>query len=617
VANLEPIKPPFFLLRLIYCSHRPGSHHDCEYVCLSYICYNFHFDARNTPILTTPSIVFGSVNGAVKKFFAKLHKFAAKEDFSFAIILGDLFNEKPDESQAHEVSDLLNGAINVPIPTYFGVGENSIPARVAEKLDEAGEVCPNLFFLDRRGTLKTSEGIRIAALGGKLVEPDGQQALKTGKYDASFIVNDARTLHGVHSTDILVTNQWPQGVRSGSKYYLPEDVEPPSEAQCIADLCSTLKPKYHFSPSAASYSREPFFHPATEDHPEVTTITRFEALPPFNNARKEKWYYAFKIDHSTPPPTLLVPDATPSPFTINRKRRALPDQNESYSRYDNGQTDTWRRPKRPRQSDYSKLENCFFCIGSPSLQTHLITSMADESYLTIPRGPLPVPGSNPDLGITGHALIIPHTHVDDKIPVEQRAHVSQNEYEEMQRYRKALCKMVQAKANGKQGAVCWEISRSQIRHVHWQFVPVPSELITKGLAEAGFKVAAENGDLPAFKRYDPNKIVGEKGDYFRVWIWRPAGAAKVPGLEQADGKDGEEGEEGKEISMVMAIPSSERFDVQFGRRVMSQLLGLGDRADWHKVKQTEEEEKDEAEAFKAAFEAYDPALESVAEGNGA
>ena len=562
-------------------------------------------------ILTYISAVFGPIDGSLKRFFAKLHKILSKQDLSFAIIVGDLFSGTPEESQSQEVLDLLNGALNVPLPTYFGLGNHPIPALVTEKLEASGEVCTNLFFLGRKGILKTSEGVRVAALGGRLLESYGPQLATPGKFDPAFTINDGRSLHGAHTTDILITNQWPQGVRAGSKFYLPEDIEPPLAAQCISDLCAALKPRYHFSTSAAYYSREPFFHPNTEDEPEVTRTTRFESLAPFNNKRKEKWFYAFTINTSVPPPTLLPQDVTPTPFTISRKRRALPDQDVSYSRYGNG--DTWRRPKRPRQSDYTKLENCFFCISSATLQTHLITSMADESYLTIPRGPLPAPGSDSGLGIPGHALIIPHTHVDDRVPVEKRAHLSPNEYDEMQRYRRALCRMVQAKANGKLGAVCWEISRSHIRHVHWQFLPVPSDLISKGLVQAGFKVAAENGNFPSFKKYDPTKMVAEKGDYFRIWIWKPAGAVMVPGLEEAEDED----EKGTETSMVMPIPSSERFDIQFGRKIMAQLLGLGNRADWHDVTQTEAEETADAEAFKAAFEPYDPALESTVEGSGA
>lgn len=251
--------------------------------------------------------------------------------------------------QAQEALGLLNGALNIPLPTYFGLGNHSLPACVAEKLEASGEVCPNLFCLGRKGSLKTSEGVRIAMLGGRLAESDGSQPGALGNY-------------------------------------LPDDVEPPSDAQCISDLCSALKPRHHFTPSQAYYSREPFFYPRSEDEHEVIRLTWFEVLVPFNNKKKEKWFYIFRFDLSALSLIMVSADATPTLFTIIKKR-ALPDHKETYSRYSNG--NTWRLPKKRRQSNYTKLENCFFCISSPTLQIHLITSMADESYLTIPRGPLP------------------------------------------------------------------------------------------------------------------------------------------------------------------------------------------------------------------------------------
>lgn len=243
-----------------------------------------------------------------------MDKILSKRAFSFAIVLGDLFSETPNESQPQEVLDLLSGALKFPLPTYFGIGNNQLPTVVAEKLEASGELCTNLFFLGRRGTLKTSEGIRIAALGGKFSELNSSDSAALGTFDKIFTIHDARTLHGAHNIDLLITNQWPQGVRSGSNHYLPEDVEPPADAQCIAELCAALKPRYHFSPSIAYYSREPFFHPATEVEPEVTKVTRFESLAPFNNERKEKWSYGFKIDTSVPLPLTLPSDATPTPL---------------------------------------------------------------------------------------------------------------------------------------------------------------------------------------------------------------------------------------------------------------------------------------------------------------
>ena len=256
-------------------THRIDLNHGCQDVRLSLLSFSIKLH-WSVLILTYPRAVLGSVNGALKKFFAKLQKLQAKQEFSFAIILGDLFTKTPDESQNQELLDLLTGALNVSLPTYFGIGNHPLPARVAEKLEASGEVCANLFFLGRRGALKTSEGVKIAALGGRLLEPDSSQSTPVGRFDATFTVNDARTLHGAHTVDILITNQWPQGVRYGSKHYLPEDIDPPSDALCISEICAALKPRYHFSSSAAYYSREPFFNTAIEDEKETTRVKRFE-----------------------------------------------------------------------------------------------------------------------------------------------------------------------------------------------------------------------------------------------------------------------------------------------------------------------------------------------------
>lgn len=63
-----------------------------------------------------------------------------------------------------------------------------------------------------------------------------------------------------------------------------------------------------------------------------------------------------------------------------------------------------------------------------------------------------------------------------------------------------------------------------------------------------------------------------------------------------------------------------RFDLQFGRCVneaaccadrlrivLANLLGLNKRIDWKACSQTEAEEKADAQAFKKAFKAFDPA----------
>jgi hypothetical protein len=162
---------------------------------------------------------------------------------------------------------------------------------------------------------------------------------------------------------------------------------------------------------------------------------------------------------------------------------------------------------------------------------------------------------------------------------------------EMHRYRLALQSMLTKRSEDvaeadKLGAVTWEISRLGGIHVHWQFMPVPQDIIRKGLVEAGLKVEAENQNYPAFEISDVSTDVAAEGDCFKATIW-----------------DGAE-----EKTMTLPLDSSFRFDLQFGRRVLAKLLGLEGRSHWQDCDQSETEENVDVEAFKAAFAPFDFSL---------
>ncbi len=60
--------------------------------------------------------------------------------------------------------------------------------------------------------------------------------------------------------------------------------------------------------------------------------------------------------------------------------------------------------KRKEPEDES---NCWFCLANPNVETHLITSIATETYLALAKGPI-LP--------TQHVLIIP-IQVNQEHPV--------------------------------------------------------------------------------------------------------------------------------------------------------------------------------------------------------
>ncbi|KAJ5988000.1 CwfJ domain protein [Penicillium waksmanii] len=506
-------------------------------------------------------IVLGSVNCQLRAAFTKLAKLQVKQNFAFAILVGNLFGDCSTESELDEITALLSGTTSVPLPTYFTLGDKPLPTRIVEKIEANDEVCPNLYFLGKRGTLKTSEGIRISALGGKMHTDAASQSKPetnaAGKFQPTYTEADARALFGTHSADILITNQWPKGIRTGSKVVIPEDqAKTLTEVPCLSEVAATLKPRYHFSSSdEVFYEREPFFHLPTEDSPDVKPLTRFISMAPFGS--KQKSMYAFTLDLAAAPPLTIPAGATASPFRPPQtKRKGLPAQRESFKRFatDDDYHNNSNRPQKRHQR-----------APPPG---------PDQSTSQRQRDPSPPNDLFTDLGFPGHMLIIPFSHTPTLNSIsdpESRA----GTYAEMQHYRAALHQMLSDRSSGKLGAVTWEVSRGNGIHTHWQFLPVPVDLIDQGLVEAAFKVEAENLNYPRFE-------------------------TKAEGLDSSAEP---------EKTLMLELNPDFRFDIQFGRRVMAKLLELDKRMNWKDATQSQPEEEADAEAFKEAFKKYDFSME--------
>ncbi|KAF7875265.1 hypothetical protein EAF04_002437 [Stromatinia cepivora] len=538
-------------------------------------------------------IVLGDVNGHIRNAFTKLTSLQLKNNFAFAIVAGNLFPGAEDTEADDTVTDLISGKIPIPLPTYFTVGSSPLPKRIIEKIEKDEEICPNLHYLAKRSTTKTSEGIKIVALGGRLDEKI-IGGLSMESYLPFHTVGDAKALHGAHTADILLTTCWPKSIRTGSKILTPDDSKDPIAGDHIADLCAALKPRYHFSVSPDYfYEREPFFHAPTADAPDVRPLTRFISLAPHGNPKKQKALYAFTLQATVDPLAPLPAGTTASPFVARpneRKRAAL--EPEPYSRYGGNDYKRGRGRRGQRQPPPGPGE-CFFCLSNPNLATHLIASIGNEAYLTIAKGPLTTATTNASFGIDfpAHALIIPleHSPTLALIPEEDS---KQRTYAEMVKYKEALQNMIAQRSENKLGAVTYEISKGSGVHTHWQLIPMPTETIQKGLVEAAFRVEAENLKYPPFEVRDP-EIGQNDGDFFRVWIWTPPT---------------EEAQEGTSKCITMPFDWNVRFNLQFGRTVLAKLLNLEKRIQWRDCAQTEDEEKSDAEAFKAAFKEFDFSL---------
>ncbi|KAJ4165631.1 hypothetical protein LMH87_007255 [Akanthomyces muscarius] len=554
-------------------------------------------------------IVLGSLNGNLEPAFKKLASLHAKNSFALALLTGDVFTPETDDSV---IDALLDGAYALPLPTYFTVGTHPLPERIAAKVQaDESEICPNLHFLGKRSVTKTSEGLRIVSLGGVL-DPNLVGGASKEQHLPYYTGDDAKSLKGANSADILLTASWPAGVWHGSKVAL--DAAHRSQvpaSQGIADLCAALKPRYHISasPGPFFYEREPFVQALADPKSDVIPITRFISMAPYGNEAKQKAIYAFSLNRSD---NAVPPGATASPLLQPRdKKRPRDNDNDeggSYSRYGNHHHNDGahggRRQKRHRQQQPPPgPDQCFFCLSNPSIATHMVCSIGDDAYITTAKGPLPTPTTFAEHGIAfpSHFIIIPLPHTPTLAALGAAADPSSEAskaHREMTRFRASLQSMVAAKSQRKLGAVTWEISRDRNVHLIWQLVALPADLIARGLAEAAFRVEADNHKYPAFATRESASLAEDEaasggGDYFRVWLWCDS--------------DGDDAIHSK--TLVMPLDRDARFDLQFARRALAKLLGLERRVVWQDCQQTEEEETKDAEAFREAFKEWDFTLQ--------
>lgn len=561
------------------------------------------------------------MEGHFREVFDKLSKLHEKNSFSLAIIIGDLFANPAEATSEDEkdVDNLLSGKISVPLSTYFTIGRHPLPTPIIKKIESSdGEIVSNLYFWNKRSINKTFEGLRIVNLAGTL-----DPAITAGQSKDHFLPfhteDDANSLRGANSADILITTDWPLSINLESQVKISDESRIPQGEQSLAELCLHLKPRYHFSTSnELFFEREPFSYPDDGGTHEKSKVTRFISLAAFGNSNKQKWLYAFSIDPHAAPPSSMPLGTTACPLTSSRKRQRIPDQIETYSRYAS-QQDTGSRPhKRARRREPPPLpRECFFCLSNPSVATHLIVSIGDDTYLATAKGPLTTSSSFPSFACPAHILIIPLSHAPTLRAIPDPA-VRASTYKEMQRYRRSLHSLLIDKCKDTMGAVTWEVSRTHGIHVHWQFLPVATTFIKQGLVEAAFKVEAENEHYGTFTTKDigdGTTETTETTDHFRVWIWYPKEGTKTDailanpstGSSPTDAIDANDADitRGKEKSLILPLIPESRFDVQFGRRVMAKLLQVESRMDWKACAQSEDEEGKDAETFKEAFKRWD------------
>lgn len=411
------------------------------------------------------------------------------------------------------------------------------------------------------------------------------------KADVDAIVNFA-SRPSYSGVDVFLCSQWPSGICQGAKNLPADETGPTSVCPGSAASASALKPRYHFSGGSPEYfERAPYSNNIPGLPP--TNASRFYGMAPVGNATKQKWIYACnvvpmsKADRAT---VMAVPTGvTPSPYVGRgggrpttdsfffgaQKQRGGPDQRKR-KREGQGQTGPPRlppgvlppapaggppgapRPPRPPAGP------CWFCLMSPDVEKHLVTSVGTKVYMALAKGGL----------VPEHAMILPIQHIPASTELEEDAQ------KELIAYKAAMREMF--KAQGK-ACVFWERNfRSQ--HLQVQVCPVPLE-------------AAEHVEQ-AFR----DRGTALKPDF----AWQTLEAdAPLP-----------EGVTAKTPYFVVGLPdgsqlyhrASKGFPLQFARDVLAseKLLNMPDRIDWKACKTDKETETAHAKAARDAFKPFAP-----------
>ncbi|EFJ14443.1 hypothetical protein SELMODRAFT_445909 [Selaginella moellendorffii] len=620
--------------------------------------------------MSQPRILLcGDVVGRLDQLFKRVAAVnTANGPFDALFCVGQFF--PLDEHGVSQVREYIDGAKEIPLPTYFtgNYGEEALqllaPAKDRGLVSEPVVVSKNLFWLRGSGVVFVHE-LRIAFLSGKsdaLAYEDAKLAADVGAFHQDDVDALRALADDSQVIDLFLTNDWPQGVLSGSKGEIPS--ENVSGNPVIAELAAELRPRYHVAGSeGVFFTREPYTNQG------VPHVTRFVALGVVGNDKKQKYLHALSPTPasklSSEELAVTPPNSTLSPYE-NRpssKKRPLSEMTPSsqsegqFWRYDTSDAKKTKRVEGacfdfvtkgscargdrckfkhtfengvliPKRSCYDfitkgscergsecrylhssdenassaaadneqqlppgscfnffkkgscekgddcrfshslerKQQECWFCLASPNVETHLVASVGDHCYVALAKGPL----------MDKHMLIVPIEHTPSAVCVSREVE------KELEMYKDSLRKFFESQGSS---IIIFEryINIRAGTHAHVQVVPVSSSAAAS-CREAFDAAASELGfSFIIMRRSQSNDLrrLLDRVNYFVV--------------ELPDG-----------TTLAHPCAAGEKMPMQFGREVLAGLLGTPEKTDWKACKLTKDEETKLVEDFKQQFQAFDP-----------
>lgn len=539
-------------------------------------------------------LVSGDVCGKFNTLFGRVKNILKKnKDFEMLLCVGSFFGSS--EESKKEWEGYLAGNNSVPIPTFLlGPTEmQEVSYYSSVSLENGGELCENVTYLGRKGILKTKSGLQIAYLSGL----EKSEAPEEGCH---FTVDDVGSLESqcqdesFKGLDILISSCWPRGVSNFANQ--PERFNPEkSGSALVSRLAQQLRPRYHFAGHEGVHYERPPYRNHQVLRESAQHVTRFIALAQAGNPDKKKYMYAFNIvPLVSMDKTELVKqpsDVTECPYNkvssgsnVNTAGEETNLQSQASATgqnffFDMSNTGKSQRPGQKRHRDHGGEEggsnreprqrkgppplkgSCWFCLGSPEVEKHLVVSVGDDSYVALAKG-----GLVPD-----HVLICPIAHFESTVKLTEEVLM------EIEKFKRALRKMYH-----KEGKSCVIFERNYYtQHLQLQVIPVPLtdvEELKDIFRDHGDSNSLAMREVPA--NTELSQIVPVGAPYFVV---------------EFDNED-------KLLHRV-----SSKMPLQFGREVAASpaLLNMPDRVHWKACKVSEDEETKMAGAFRKKFQPYD------------
>ncbi|CAK8564045.1 unnamed protein product [Lathyrus sativus] len=245
-----------------------------------------------------------------------------------------------------------------------------------------------------------------------------------------------------------------------------------------------------------------------------------------------------------------------------------PDCRFRHSLQDEGDKHPSRKPGSENTRS-SRSRECWFCLSSPNVESHLIISIGENYYLALAKGPL----------VEDHVLIVPVEHMPSTLSLSSESEA------ELIRFQNSLKRCFK---NQEKEVIFFEWASIRGTHANLQVIPIPSSKAV--MIEKAFNLAAQKlGFEFVVKKFDSisdgRKFLKTQTDGNSSLFY-----AEIPGG----------------TILLHHVEEKDTFPAQFGREVLAGLLNMADNADWRNRKHNKDEEMKIVEDFKDRFQEYDP-----------